>query len=131
MTIRSARKLGLATAGLATALMTILVPSSLLAQEPPATDSVISLSELIVSATRSAAAVGRLAAGARRRHTVRIANPAGRSAMHGMFTGCGAIRGGVEFTQSNLNDNNIGGVASVTIMENISTVPSTDTSPIL
>ena len=43
------------------------------------------------------------------RHTVRIANPAGRGPLHGMFVGCGAIRGAVEFTQSKMNQNNVRG----------------------
>ncbi|NNF79740.1 MAG: hypothetical protein HKN05_17085, partial [Rhizobiales bacterium] len=43
------------------------------------------------------------------RHTVRIANPAGQGPLHGMFVGCGAIRGAVEFTQSTMNQNNVRG----------------------
>ncbi len=43
------------------------------------------------------------------RHTVRIVNPAGRGPLHGMFVGCGSIRGAVEFTQSAMNNNNIRG----------------------
>ncbi|MCP5081542.1 MAG: hypothetical protein GY948_07575 [Alphaproteobacteria bacterium] len=43
------------------------------------------------------------------RHTVRIANPAGRAPLHGMFVGCGAIRGAVEFSQSTMNQNNVRG----------------------
>ncbi|MEM8688399.1 MAG: diacylglycerol kinase family protein [Pseudomonadota bacterium] len=43
------------------------------------------------------------------RHTVRVVNPAGRGPLHGMFVGCGSIRGAVEFTQSAMNNNNIRG----------------------
>ncbi len=43
------------------------------------------------------------------RHTVRVVNPAGRGPLHGMFVGCGSMRGAVEFTQSTMNKNNVRG----------------------